>query len=220
MLNSFRHRPPKVITDIDSRDPVFQCCLLEAGVSAVYRPRVAAPASSRQRGAASPESEIPAVKNVFQHFGGRPARHAMPRIVIRDRRSSRERIPGRVANRIVVAVGVPFTNSRHRAPKVVPIFRLPGSNVAVCQSKVQQREQTGVLPKIEALGGGRVPGNSISANYGRFQPEERNLCLIRGSRAGRDNSISTQRLYFVVVFRVPSAVDWVGCVGPELGARI
>ena len=128
--------------------------------------------------------------------------------------------PGRIGDGVGVAVGGRHLDCGDRSPVVVVVLGLEGPDVAVRQGHVEQREQARVLPQVEPGAGGGRPGDPVPLQRRALDPEQRDLRLVGGARAGRGDAVAAQALDLVEVRGVALVGHRVRRPGTELGAVV
>ena len=212
------HRLAEVEPDEDARDSVLLGRLGEAGVAAQDRRPVDACLPGRQRQAARREGDVVGAEEALQNPGTCATLDRVCRVVVRDRRRRHQRGPGRVGARLRVAVGVRAADRGDRPPVVVVVLGVEGADVAVGKGHVEQGEQPRLLPRIEPGRGGDGSCDPVPLQRRALDPEQGDLGLLGGARAGSGDAVATQSLHLVEVGGVPLAGHRVGRTGTELRA--
>src|SRR4030095_10582304 len=109
-------------------------------------------------------------------------------------------------------------NSGDRAPEVVVILGFPGPDVAIGQCHVEQTEQPGILPCVEALSCGDGARDAIPCQRRALDPEKTDFSLLLRARALCRHAVAPERLDLIEVCSVLLAGEGIGRIRTELGA--
>ena len=155
-----------------------------------------------QRQAAGLEADVVRAEEPFQHPRRDTAFDTVRRVVVRDGRSRHQWRPGRVAARPRVTVRIRILNRGDRSPIVVVVLGLERADVPVGQTHVEQAEQACLLPEVKPTAGGDDSGDSVPLQRRALDPEEGDLGLLVGARAGGGLVVAPETLYLVEICRV------------------
>src|SRR5262245_44054858 len=132
--------------------------------------------------------------------GGAAAEGALRRRIVRHRGRVLVAVPGRVADRGIVAVIVALADGGDGAPEVIHVPDLEAGDIRVRHGKIHQREEPGAVPGIEVLRASYrrsdpVPGaGTLEPESGDVRPVRRadrahpaahGLDLVEVARVGR-----------------------------------